>query len=104
MYKLKTGVQWHLLPLEKFFKKKKISYQTVFYHYNSWCKSVFFEKIYAALIVKHKKFIKLKIMNMDGTHTPAKKGGEEVAYQGRKQCKTTNLLIISDSFSVFPSH
>jgi hypothetical protein len=64
---------------------------------NSWCKSGFFEKIYAALIVKHKKFIKLKIMNTDGTHTPAKKGGEEVAYQGRQKCKTTNLLIISDS-------
>ncbi len=44
IYKLKTGVLWHLLPLEKFFKKKKISYQTVFYHYNSWSKSCFFEK------------------------------------------------------------
>jgi len=34
---------------------------------------------------------------LDGTHTPAKRGGESVAYQGRKKSKTTNSLIITDS-------
>ncbi len=36
-------------------------------------------------------------IQLDGTHTPAKRGGEAVAYQGRKKCKTSNMLIISDS-------
>ena len=34
---------------------------------------------------------------MDGTHTPAKRGGEAVEYQGRKKCKTSNLLIMTDN-------
>ena len=35
-------------------------------------------------------------VQLDGTHTPAKRGGEAVAYQGRKKCKTSNMLILSD--------
>lgn len=96
LYKLKTGVQWYLLPTEKFFKKRKISYQTVFYHYNCWCKSGLFQKTQEALLVSNKKRIKTFVLNLDGTHTPAKKGGKAVGYQGRKKCRTTNLLIITN--------
>jgi hypothetical protein len=35
-------------------------------------------------------------VQLDGTHTSAKRGGEAVAYQGRKKCKTSNMLILSD--------
>ncbi len=34
--------------------------------------------------------------NIDGSHTPALRGGEEVAYQGRKSKKTTNALFLTD--------
>lgn len=33
----------------------------------------------------------------DGTHTPTKRGGEAVAYQGRKKAKTSNMLILPDN-------
>ncbi len=36
-------------------------------------------------------------VQLDGTHTPAKRGGEAVAYQRRKKCKTSNMLILPDS-------
>ena len=36
-------------------------------------------------------------LNLDGSHTIAKKGGESVAYQGRKKAKTTNILPITDA-------
>jgi hypothetical protein len=36
-------------------------------------------------------------IQLDGTHTLAKRGGEAVAYQGRKKGKTCNLLILADS-------
>ena len=39
----------------------------------------------------------LSSIQFDGTHTPAKRGGESVAYQGRKKNETTNTLIITDS-------
>lgn len=35
-------------------------------------------------------------VQLDGTHTPAKRGGEAVVCQGRKSCKTSNMLILSD--------
>jgi hypothetical protein len=35
-------------------------------------------------------------LNLDGSHVIAKKGGESVAYQGRKKAKTSNILPIFD--------
>jgi len=40
--------------------------------------------------------LNLSELNLDGTHTIAKKGGQTVAYQGRKKAKTTNILPITD--------
>ena len=36
-------------------------------------------------------------INLDGSHVIAKKGGESVAYQGRKRAKTTNILPVTDA-------
>jgi transposase len=36
-------------------------------------------------------------LNLDGSHTLGKKGGESVAYQGRKKGKTSNILPITDA-------
>ena len=36
-YRLKTGCQWRELPVEKYFNEP-YSYQSVFYHFNRWCK------------------------------------------------------------------
>lgn len=38
----------------------------------------------------------LEQLNLDGSHAIAKKGGESVAYQGRKKAKTCNILPITD--------
>jgi hypothetical protein len=38
----------------------------------------------------------LSVLNLDGTQSLAKKGGEKVAYQGRKKGKTSNILSITD--------
>lgn len=35
-------------------------------------------------------------MDIDGSHTPAIRGGEQVEYQGRKKRKTTNALYLFD--------
>lgn len=36
-------------------------------------------------------------IQLDGTHTQTKRGGQAVAYQGRKKAKTSNMLILTDS-------
>lgn len=35
-------------------------------------------------------------LNLDGSHAIAKKGGDAVAYQGRKRAKTSNILPVTD--------
>ena len=40
--------------------------------------------------------LNLSELNLDGTHTLAKKGGESVAYQQRKKGKTSNILPVMD--------
>ena len=40
--------------------------------------------------------LNLSELNLDGSHVIAKKGGESVAYQGRKRAKTSNILPITD--------
>ena len=38
----------------------------------------------------------LSSVDLDGSHTPAMRGGQEVEYQKRKRRKTTNALYLSD--------
>lgn len=40
--------------------------------------------------------LNLSELNFDGSHAIAKKGGESVAYQGRKRAKTTNIIPLTD--------
>ncbi len=41
-------------------------------------------------------------IQLHGTHTPVKRGGQAVAYQGRKKSKTSNMLILIDSLGYSP--
>jgi len=36
-------------------------------------------------------------IQLDGTHTPVKRGGQAVGYQSRKKCKTSNMLLLTDN-------
>lgn len=53
-------------------------------------------KVWQGSIVTLSEQLNLSEMNLDGSHAIAKKGGESVAYQGRKKAKTTNILPITD--------
>lgn len=41
--------------------------------------------------------LNLSELNLDGSHAIAKKGGESVAYQGRKKAKTSNILPVTEA-------
>lgn len=96
LYKLKTGVQWHQLPTEVFFKEKTLSWESVYYHYRKWCVTGVWKTCWIAVLDRHKSGLDLSSVDLDGSHTPAIRGGEEVEYQGRKKRKTTNSLYLSD--------
>lgn len=96
LYKLKTGVQWHLLPCKSLIRSNKIKYGAIYHHFNKWCKDGSWQKAWTQLLSLHKSLLDLSLLFMDGTHTPAKRGGESVAYQGRKKSKTSNTVWLTD--------
>ena len=96
LYKLKTGCQWASLPVLHLFEGKSPSYKTVFHHYRKWCRSGEWERLFSMLVRKYRSHLDLSLSHIDGSHTPALRGGECVAYQGRKKRKTTNAIYLSD--------
>lgn len=96
LYKLKTGCQWHMLPTSSLFSNTVLHYKTVFGRYRKWCKLGAWQQVWEKLLNKYKDELDLSIVNLDGSHTPALRGGEDVAYQGRKKKKTTNTLFLTD--------
>ena len=96
LYKLKTGVQWKFLPVQALFSELSLSWQSVYYHFRKWCVSKVWQEIWNKLLQKHGKDFDLSSVDLDGSHTPAIRGGQEVEYQARKKRKTTNALYLTD--------
>ena len=99
LYWLHTGCQWVQLPIDPdkaHPEKKEISYHAVYYHYRKWSRDGSLKRVWYGSIQTIKDKLNLSELNLDGTHTPAKKGGEAVAYQGRKKAKTSNILPVAD--------
>lgn len=100
LHRLKTGCQWRELPTKQFFTGKILSWQSVFYYFNKWSKQGCWLKAWVSLLDSKRAFLDLSSLQCDGSHTPTKNGGDAVGYQGRKACKTTNALFLSDSQGV----
>ena len=96
IYRLKTGCQWRQLPMKQFFRGK-YCWESVYYHFQKWSKDGSWEKVWKIVLEKHKGLLDMSSIQLDGTHTPTKRGGQAVGYQGRKKSKTSNMLILTDS-------
>lgn len=97
LYRLKTGCQWRQLPVKHFFNNKVLTWQGVYYHFNEWVKDGSWTKVWINILSSNHAYLDLSCIQLDGSHTPAKRGGEAVGYQGRKASKTTNLLFLADN-------
>ena len=78
-------------------RKKEISWQAVYYHWQKWNAAGCFERIWQESVICIKDDLDCTYLNLDGSHTIAKKGGESVVYQHRKRAKTSNILPITDA-------
>ena len=96
LYKLKSGCQWHMLPVKSLITSDNISFQAVFYHFRKWVKDGSWERVWKALTRAFKWLLDLSTAQFDGTHSLAKRGGDAVGYQRRKRGKTTNILLLTD--------
>lgn len=77
-------------------RKKEISWQAVYYHFQKWSADGSLQRVWQASIQTIRPVLDLSQLNLDGSHIIAKRGGESVAYQPRKRAKTSNILPITD--------
>ena len=97
LYRLKTGCQWRMLPLQQFFTSESLSWQGVYYHFREWVKDGSWTKVWIKILFVHKDKLDLSSVQLDGSHTLYRQGGEAVGYQGRKKANTTNVLFLADN-------
>ena len=99
LYRLHTGCQWEMLPIDPDPddpEKKEISWHAIYHHFRKWSRDGSLAKVWQGSIMAIEADLNLSELNLDGSHAIAKKGGQSVAYQGRKKAKTTNILPITD--------
>lgn len=99
LYFLYTGCQWHMIPIDKSPddpEKPEISWRSVYHHFRKWCNDGSLKRLWDQSTERIRTVLDLSELNLDGTHTIAKKGGESVEYQGRKKAKTSNILPVLD--------
>jgi transposase len=96
LYRLKSGCQWRMLPVETFFAGNALSGQGVYYHFSQWVKDGSFKAVWISLLKDHHELLDLSSVQLDGSQTLAKNGGEHIGYQGRKAARTTNALFFCD--------
>lgn len=97
LYRVKTGCQWRHLPMKAFFGNTGYRWGSVYHHFRSWIKDGSWQHAFVMLLKNHPRLIDLSSAQLDFSHTPAKRGGDAVGYQGRKRCKTTNGAVLSDN-------
>jgi transposase len=100
LYRLHTGCQWDRLPVSpdatERERRNEPSWQAVYDHWSKWSADGSLAKIWQESIGCIKDELDLEQINLDGSHSIAKKGGESVAYQARKRAKTSNILPMTD--------
>ncbi|MEM8585961.1 MAG: IS5 family transposase [Bacteroidota bacterium] len=96
LYKFKSGCQWHMLPVDAFFKSKKIKALSVYYHFRKWALDGSWRRVARVLMRYNPQVFDLSLAHFDGTHSRVIRGGKVTGYQRRRRSKTTNTLWLVD--------
>lgn len=97
LYKLKTGCQWRFVPVKQFFTGACLTWQGVYARFTSWRKDGSWQRMWLQLLRQNKQHLDCSSIQLDGSHTPAKNGGEAIGYQARKRARTTTALFLADN-------
>ena len=96
LYKLKMGCQWHMLPVSAIFMGRPLSYKSVYAHFCRWSRNGEWKKVWGMILSRHRSFLDMSSVDLDGSHTTTLRGGECCGYQGRKKRTTTNAIYVTD--------
>ena len=100
LYRLKTGCQWRELPTTAFFSGGPLSWQAVYYHFKKWVEDGSLRKVWVELLRSQRRLLNLSCVQLDGSQTICRNGGERVGYQARKAARSCNSLFLCDSRGV----
>ena len=99
LFLLHTGCQWHKIPIKQDDSgKPEISHIQIFKHFHRWVKLGFMNNIFIASVkmLKNNNLLDMDILHGDGTSTVAKKGGDNLAYNGHKHHQGDKVVAICD--------
>ena len=88
IYKLRTGCQWEFLPIDKTADGvPEISYQVPYYHFRKWSHDGSLQRLLDASIMTIRGELNLSALNLDGSHSAAKKGAKRLPIKGERRQK-----------------
>ena len=86
LYKLYTGCPWPALPIEKGQDGLPVmSYQVPSYHFRKWSNDGSLQRLFDASILSVKGEVNLSELNLDGSHSAAKKGAKQSPIKAGKR-------------------
>jgi transposase len=86
LYKLYTGCPWPALPIEKDDEGRPVmSYQVPYYHFRKWSKDGSLQRLFDASIISIKGELNLSELNLDGSHSAAKKGAKKLPIKDERR-------------------
>lgn len=94
-----TGVQWDQMEIEKDESgNKEIHYTRLFRIFQRWSNDGSLKKVFEQSVsyLQENNKLDLSVLHGDGSVTPAKKGGDMVAYNGHKKMKGETILPVVD--------
>ncbi len=83
LYVLKSGCSWRTLKPDN----QLVTWQNIYYHYNRWSLDGSFEKLFSSTHQVMKASLALECIQLDGSHTPSKKGGKMLNTKIEKSVK-----------------
>lgn len=84
-HKLKSGCQWHMLFPAIEGVVYPCSQDLVYCFFNKWSKAGVFEQAFQALLRDRAPALEITQLNVDGTHTSAKKGARPSPIKAEKR-------------------
>ena len=86
LHKLYTGCQWPELPIEKDEHDQPVmSYQVPYYHFRKWSRDGSLQRLFDASIMTIQCELNLSELNLDGSHSAAKKGAKQSPIKGGRK-------------------
>ena len=83
LYVLKSGCSWRTLKPDN----QLVTWQNIYYHYSKWSTDGSFEKLFLNTHQIMKASLALECIQLDGSHTPSKKGGKMLNIKDEKGAK-----------------